>query len=32
MVKKAYFSNKKITEAVIKEVYAMFWNGIKYDG
>lgn len=32
MVKKAYFSNKKITEPVIKEVYAMFWNGIKYEG
>ncbi|MGZ3853414.1 MAG: hypothetical protein ACXVBX_11530, partial [Flavisolibacter sp.] len=32
MVKKAYFSNKKLTEAVIKEVYTMFWNGIKYNG
>jgi len=32
MVKKAYFSNKKITETIIKEVYAMYWNGIKYDG
>jgi len=30
MVKKAYFSNKKITDAVIKEVYEMFWSGIKY--
>jgi TetR/AcrR family transcriptional regulator, repressor of fatR-cypB operon len=30
MVKKAYFSNKKITRPVITEVYAMFWNGIKY--
>ena len=29
MVKKAYFSNKKITDAVINEVYEMFWNGIK---
>ncbi|MGZ3851966.1 MAG: TetR/AcrR family transcriptional regulator [Flavisolibacter sp.] len=32
MVKKAYFSNKKLNEAVIKEVYTMFWNGIKYNG
>lgn len=31
MVKKAYFSNKKITDVVIKELYGMFWNGIKYD-
>jgi TetR/AcrR family transcriptional regulator, repressor of fatR-cypB operon len=31
MVKKAYFSNKKITDPVINEVYGMFWNGIKYD-
>ena len=31
MVKKAYFSNKKITDAIIKEVYGMYWNGIKYD-
>lgn len=31
MVKKAYFSNKKITDAVINEVYGMYWNGIKYD-
>lgn len=31
MVKKAYFSNKKITGPVIREVYAMFWNGIRYD-
>ncbi len=30
MVKKAYFSNKKITEPVVKELYGMFWNGIKY--
>ena len=29
MVKKAYFSNKKITDAIVKELYAMFWNGIK---
>jgi AcrR family transcriptional regulator len=31
MVKKAYFSNKKITDTVIQEVYGMFWNGIKYN-
>jgi AcrR family transcriptional regulator len=30
MVKKAYFSNKKITNAVIREVYGMFWDGVKY--
>jgi hypothetical protein len=30
MVKKAYFSNKKLTDAVINEVYEMFWDGIKY--
>ena len=30
MVKKAYFSNKKLTDAVINEVYEMYWNGIKY--
>jgi AcrR family transcriptional regulator len=29
MVKKAYFSNKKLTDSVIDEVYEMFWNGIK---
>jgi len=31
MVKKAYFSNRKMTDSIIKEVYRMFWNGIKYD-
>jgi hypothetical protein len=30
MVKKAYFSNKKLTDTVINEVYEMFWDGIKY--
>jgi AcrR family transcriptional regulator len=30
MVKKAYFSNKKLTETIINEVYEMFWDGIKY--
>lgn len=28
MVKRAYFSNKKLTDAAISEVYAMFWDGI----
>lgn len=32
MVKRAYFSNKKITGAIIDEVYVMFWDGIKYPG
>ena len=31
MVKKAYFSKKKITAGIIREVYGMFWNGIKRD-
>ena len=31
MVKKAYFSNKKITDAIVNQVYGMFWNGIRYD-
>jgi len=30
MVKRAYFSNKKLTDTVINEVYQMFWDGIKY--
>jgi TetR/AcrR family transcriptional regulator, repressor of fatR-cypB operon len=30
MVKRAYFSNKKLTDTTIEEVYAMFWDGIKY--
>ena len=30
MVKRAYFSNKKLTDADIDEVYAMFWDGLKY--
>ena len=30
MVKKAYFSNKKLSDAMINEVYRMFWDGIKY--
>lgn len=30
MVKRAYFSNKKLTDAIIEDVYAMFWDGIKY--
>jgi TetR/AcrR family transcriptional regulator, repressor of fatR-cypB operon len=30
MVKRAYFSNKKLTDAIINEVYQMFWDGIKY--
>ena len=30
MVKRAHFSNKKITDAVITDVYAMFWDGVKY--
>jgi len=29
-VKRAYFSNKKLTDTVINEVYQMFWDGIKY--
>lgn len=32
MVKKAYFSNKKLTDLIICEVYTMFWDGIKYAG
>ena len=31
LVKKAYFSKKKITRAIIKEVYKMYWNGIRSD-
>lgn len=30
MVKRAYFSNKKLTDTIIEEVYTMFWDGIKY--
>ena len=30
IVKRAYFSNKKLTDTDINEVYAMFWDGIKY--
>jgi hypothetical protein len=30
MVKRAYFSNKKITDAIIDEVYIMFWDGIRH--
>jgi hypothetical protein len=30
IVKRAYFSNKKLTDADIEEVYAMFWDGISY--
>lgn len=30
MVKRAYFSNKKLTDPVIDEVYEMFWDGIRY--
>lgn len=29
LVKRSYFSNLKITDAVINEVYEMFWAGIK---
>lgn len=32
MVKRAYFSNKKLTDADINEVYMMFWDGIKFAG
>jgi TetR/AcrR family transcriptional regulator, repressor of fatR-cypB operon len=32
MVKRAYFSNKKLTDTTINEVYQMFWDGIKYAG
>lgn len=32
MVKRAYFSNKKLTDAIIEEVYVMFWDGIRYAG
>jgi TetR/AcrR family transcriptional regulator, repressor of fatR-cypB operon len=31
MVKRAYFSNRKLTGAIIEEVYTMFWDGIKYN-
>jgi AcrR family transcriptional regulator len=31
MVKRAYFSNKKLTDTIIEEVYAMFWDGIKHN-
>lgn len=30
MVKKAYFSNKKITAETIRQLYGMFWDGVKY--
>lgn len=29
MVKKAYFSNKKLAPETIAQVYAMYWDGIK---
>jgi TetR/AcrR family transcriptional regulator, repressor of fatR-cypB operon len=29
IVKKSYFSNKKLSDASIEELYAMFWCGIK---
>ena len=29
LVKRAYFANKKLTDAVVDEVYEMFWDGIK---
>lgn len=29
LVKRAYFANRKLTDAVIDEVYDMFWDGIK---
>jgi TetR/AcrR family transcriptional regulator, repressor of fatR-cypB operon len=32
LVKRAYFANRKLTDAVISEVYEMFWDGIKYTG
>jgi len=32
MVKKAYFSDKKLNDTIINQVYAMFWDGIKYNG
>lgn len=32
IVKKAYFSNKKLTDTIINEVYTMFWSGIKCAG
>lgn len=30
IVKRAYFSNKKLTDSDIEEVYTMFWDGISY--
>jgi TetR/AcrR family transcriptional regulator, repressor of fatR-cypB operon len=32
LVKRAYFANRKLTDAVISEAYEMFWDGIKYTG
>lgn len=32
IVKRAYFSNKKLTDSDIEEVYTMFWDGISYSG
>lgn len=29
MVKKTYFSNKKISPSTLEQLYSMFWNGIK---
>ena len=29
MVKKAYFSNKKLSNEVIEKVYGMYWDGIR---
>lgn len=30
MVKKAYFSKKKLTEKMIEQVYEMFWDGVRF--
>jgi len=31
MVKKSYFSNKKLTPEVIDQLFGMFWDGIKLE-
>jgi hypothetical protein len=31
LVKRAYFANRKLTDAIIDEVYEMFWDGIKFN-
>lgn len=31
MVKRSYFTNKKLTPEVIDQLFAMFWDGIKLD-